>query len=290
MVKLAIKTGAKMGISLIEGDLVDALGNCLLESVMGNIEGRDIFDRKIEETVTSLRKNIAEEGEKVIGSSPYRIEDFNDEDWSRGWDQLKHSGVWDVDYFGDLMIIALAHYIGKNILLINTDPESAPITVVLGDRFGKPLNSEYPVILAYSGTHYESLIPISDGDETMARQIIQKYIKGEDLFSNNNDTSSNTIQTRKIDIQKSDFSTEVWNENNLNSNTIFKSRQSSPSLSSLDDNSPVQPSINNNNDSMGLNNWTRFHPTKSGNYSNSLQWNTSQNSISIPIKIIGNES
>ena len=284
MVKLAIKTGAKMGINLVEGDLVDALGNCLLESVMGNIEARDIFDKKIEETVTSLRRNIAEEGEKVIGSSPYRIEDFNDEDWSRGWDQLKHSGVWDVDYFGDLMIIALAHYIGKNILLINTDPESAPITVVLGDRFGKPLNSEHPVILAYSGTHYESLLPTLDRDETMARRIIQKYIKGEDLFTNNEpDTSSNIIQTRKIEIQKSEFSTDAWNENenNLNGNTVFASRHSSPSLSTMDDNS-----IYNTKDTMGLDNWSRFHPTKSGNYSNSLQWNTTQNSISIPIKII----
>ena len=40
--------------------------------------------------------------------------------------------MWNVDYFGDLMIIALAHYIGKNILLINTDPGSPPVTVVLG--------------------------------------------------------------------------------------------------------------------------------------------------------------
>ena len=37
----------------------------------------------------------------------FRIEDYSDEDWAYGWDQLRISGVWDVEYFGDLMIIAL---------------------------------------------------------------------------------------------------------------------------------------------------------------------------------------
>ena len=36
-----------------------------------------------------------------------RIEDYSDEDWALGWDQLRISGIWDVEYFGDLMIIAL---------------------------------------------------------------------------------------------------------------------------------------------------------------------------------------
>merc|ERR1719411_614979 len=98
------------------------------------------------------------------------------------------------------MIIALAHYIGKNILLINTDPEFAPITVVLGDRFGKPLNSEHPVILAYSGTHYECPIPVLDKDEMRSRKIIRRYINGEDLFSE--EEEEEVIVTRGITIHK----------------------------------------------------------------------------------------
>ena len=45
----------------------------------------------------------------------FRIEDYSDEDWALGWDQLRTSGVWDVEYFGDLMIIALV----RILLLLN---------------------------------------------------------------------------------------------------------------------------------------------------------------------------
>ena len=40
-----------------------------------------------------------------------RIEEYSDEDWALGWDQLRISGVWDVEYFGDLMIIALVMFV-----------------------------------------------------------------------------------------------------------------------------------------------------------------------------------
>jgi len=139
------------------------------------------------------------------------------------------------------MIIALAHYIGKNILLINTDPGSAPITVVLGDRFGNPLNSEYPVILAYNGTHYESLIPLTDHDEKRSRIIIQKYIKDEDLFDNNNNetSSKNTIKSQQILIQRSE-----------------------PTINSTD----VDAILNlnaNNDERSGVDRWSRYHPNNS---------------------------
>ena len=124
MVTSAIKIAARMGMDLTEGEPVEALGNCLIESVKGNIEDRDIFDEKIEESINELREKVVKEGERVIGASPYRystsfrftlepsllifrIEDYSDEDWAQGWDQLRISGVWDVEYFGDLMIIAL---------------------------------------------------------------------------------------------------------------------------------------------------------------------------------------
>ena len=55
----------------------------------GNIEDREIFENKIEETITQLRLKSASEGEWVIGASPYRIEDYSDEDWSSNWDLLK---------------------------------------------------------------------------------------------------------------------------------------------------------------------------------------------------------
>ena len=206
MIQAAIRTARRLGLSLQEGTMVEATGNCLLEAVRGNIEDREVFSQKIEESVSELRRKAAEEGEKVIGSSPYRIEDFSEEEWAEGWDRLRYEGVWDIDYFGDLMIIAVAHFINKNILIINTQHGSPPVTVILGDSLGAPLDSEYPVLLAYSGNHYESLIPVRDKDEARARKIILKYIKGEDLFLEPSDYDSyqpsTYIESRNIEIKR----------------------------------------------------------------------------------------
>ena len=68
----AIKTAARMGMGLTEGEPVEALGNCLIESVKGNIEDRDIFEEKIEDSINELREKVVKEGERVIGASPYR--------------------------------------------------------------------------------------------------------------------------------------------------------------------------------------------------------------------------
>jgi len=279
MVTSAIKTAARMGMGLTEGEPVEALGNCLIESVKGNIEDRDIFEEKIEESINDLREKVVKEGERVIGASPYRIEDYSDEDWAYGWDQLRISGVWDVEYFGDLMIIALAHVIGKNILLINTDQGSPPVTVVLGDRFGKPLNSEHPVILAYSGNHYESLIPVLDKDEMRSRKIIQRYIKGEDLFSE--EEEEEVIVTRGITIQKGEPFIDHWCEHDkAKKNNVLNSDKSSYSNE-----------IIRNSDS-GLDNWKDYHPasTKSELFNNNITWKSSPQqsikTISIPINIL----
>ena len=177
MVRAAIRIGARMGISLTQGDMVEATGNGLLEAVKGNVEHRDIFERKIEETITSLRESCEDVGDKVLellDARSYRIKGCSDEDWARG---VQHHA----EYFGDMMLVALAHFIGKNILVINTDSVSAPVRVVFGDRFcwhcpPTQLDSEYPVILAHNGTLYESLVPVTDRDELMARSIIQRYV------------------------------------------------------------------------------------------------------------------
>merc|ERR1712038_381046 len=269
MIKSAIRTARRLGLSLQEGAMVEATGNCLLEAVRGNIEDRDVFSQKIEETVSELRRNAAQEGEKVIGCSPYRIEDFSEEEWAQGWDRLRYEGVWDIDYFGDLMIIALAHFINKNILIINTQHGSPPVTVILGDSLGAPLDSEYPVLLAYSGNHYESLIPVGEKDEAMARKIILKYIKGEDLFLEPSEydsyqpstyiesknieikrEQSPVIQSRNIEIQMPSSEPEIDNWDNAQGN-------SQPRGGGVESWSQYHP-LNNTRDSINM--WATTSP------------------------------
>merc|ERR1711970_288927 len=170
--------------------------------VKGNIEERDIFDEKLSESSLELRLKSALEGERVIGESPYRIEDYDEADWADGWNLLKNEGIWDVEYFGDLMIIALAHYIHKNILLINSDPNSPNITVILGDQFGSKLDSDAPVILAYSGTHYESLLPCTEEDKVKSSLI--EVVKESpnihiDNWEHHNDDNNTITLTNNIE-------------------------------------------------------------------------------------------
>ena len=195
MVRAAIRIGARMGITLTQGDKEEATGNGLLEAVKGNVEHRDIFERKIEETITSLRESCENVGDKVLellDARSYRIKGCSDEDWARG---VQHHA----EYFGDMMLVALAHFIGKNILVINTDSVSAPVRVVFGDRFcwhcpPTELDSEYPCHprlqrdalrepgarhgpRRVDGQEYHSEVRhlgLHDGDRTLARILCQR--------------------------------------------------------------------------------------------------------------------
>ena len=146
-------------------------------------------------------------------------------------------------------------------------------------RFGKPLNSEHPVILAYSGNHYESLIPVLDKDEMRSRKIIQRYIKGEDLFSE--EEEEEVIVTRGITIQKGEPFIDHWCEHDkAKKNNVLNSDKSSYSNE-----------IIRNSDS-GLDNWKDYHPasTKSELFNNNITWKSSPQqsikTISIPINIL----
>ena len=141
------------------------------------------------------------------------------------------------------------------------------------------------MILAYSGTHYESLIPVLDKDELRSRRIIQKYIKGEDLFSEEEEEA--VIITRSIKIQKSQPVIDSWSEDDqVNMNNALNSTRSSykDDIIACHDN--------------GLDNWRDYHPgasnKKSEYFNNNIAWNNNPNqshkTISIPINIVESQT
>eukprot|EP00091_Calanus_sinicus_P014458 TRINITY_DN3200_c0_g1_i3.p1 TRINITY_DN3200_c0_g1~~TRINITY_DN3200_c0_g1_i3.p1 ORF type:complete len:352 (-),score=80.35 TRINITY_DN3200_c0_g1_i3:421-1476(-) len=305
MTQAAVKIGARMGVQLRGGTPVKASGNCLIESIKGNIDERDIFDLKLNESSIDLRLKSALEGERVIGESPYRIEDYNDVEWAQGWNLLKNEGIWDVEYFGDLMIIALAHYIHKNILLINTDPDSPKITVIFGDQFGQQLDSDAPVILAYSGDHYESLIPHTGEDEEKVKSLIGKYVNGEDLCQENldNKTGDENNDNRKMNIIETvkefpKFYIDNWEHHKGDNKTRALSTSLQHLVLSTTENAskPVlayQSSVDNEDRESvsspvqiaGIDNWKHCLPgrgTSSSTTSNTL-WEDEKVSTPIPI-------
>jgi len=284
MTEAAIQIGAKMGVQLEGGTPVKASGNCLIESVKGNIDERDIFDEKLSESSLELRLKSALEGERVIGESPYRIEDYDEADWADGWNLLKNEGIWDVEYFGDLMIIALAHYIHKNILLINTDPNSPNITVILGDQFGAKLDSDAPVILAYSGTHYESLLPCTEDDEDKIKTIIRKYVTGED---NTNDKSATKVKSTFIEAVKESPNMHIdnWEHHNDENNTItLTNKIEKLKLRPTEPEAKHQRSPVPRDNITGIDNWKHCYPGRGTHFATTSQrWGEEREATPIPI-------
>ena len=83
--------------------------------------------------------------------------------FKRMWEQLKTPGVWDIEV-GDLAVAAIAYATKKDILIVNTSSGISPgddlISVVKADALGTgSRDSDIPILLAYNGSHYESLLP-----------------------------------------------------------------------------------------------------------------------------------
>ena len=61
-------------------------------------------------------------------------------------------------------------------MIFNTDKNfaMAPITLICVKEYsGGQLNDENPILMAYNGTHFESLETITTKDDTRAKEIVQ---------------------------------------------------------------------------------------------------------------------
>ena len=85
----------------------------------------------------------------------------------RQWDMLRTDCVYEIDYFGDLLMQAVSRGTKKKILIFNTNVNITataghdPISVVDPRDYGSEINSEIPVVLAYNLVHFESFHPVS---------------------------------------------------------------------------------------------------------------------------------
>ena len=100
------------------------------------------------------------------------------------WEKLRQDCAYEIDYFGDLLIQAIARGTKKMILIFNTDINSTndPVVVVSPETFGGERDSDLPVIVAYNGHHYESLEPCDAESNTATKILCEKYKNGEYPF------------------------------------------------------------------------------------------------------------
>ena len=180
MVSQAIESARKHGIDLCWGLPNNAAGNCAFEAVINNVNARSCFEDKLPLDVHSYRHQWMTELQQASLNHPTLGAGFSDEEKEEYWQLLKQSGVWDVEFFGDIVVNGIARGSKKNLLIFNTSLRAAsPIYAIEATEFGGSIDSPIPVVLAYNGFHYESMHPISESDIASTMRLFDMYIAGE---------------------------------------------------------------------------------------------------------------
>ena len=188
LMREGIELGKQYFINLKPGTPNGGCGNCSIESVMDQINSRECFPEKLPFTRQFYREIWMRETERITRNSAYFLDDFTEEQWKGAWTRLRQDGEYEIDYFGDLMIVGIMHCVKKNALVFNTSSSRShgPLTVIRGDHFGVEIGEEDPpLVLAYSGSHYESLLPVSQLDVEKTVYIVKHWsnFDGADMRS-----------------------------------------------------------------------------------------------------------
>ena len=155
--KTAIDVAKKHGINLGCGTPNKGSGHCIYEAVQDNINLRDCYTEKLENTPEHYRLVWNMEGEDKVKQSPYYPNKYSEAEWENAWSKLQTTDEWDLDYFGDLVILSIAHSLKKDILVINTPwkmgsgaAAHGPINVASSDAFvtTNKASTEIPIVIA----------------------------------------------------------------------------------------------------------------------------------------------
>ena len=180
MVSIAIENASWHGITLNAGRPNNADGNCIFEAVVDHINDRSCFNEQITESVDLLRKIWLTEAEALVFNFTTGlgrpVSQFVEE-----WNHLKMSRTYASD-LGDFVLPAVAHCTQKDILIFNGDEclNPDPVYVIEASRLGnRQANTDIPVVLAYNGTHYESLLPYTESDTQKSVSLKRQVLNNE---------------------------------------------------------------------------------------------------------------
>ena len=149
-------------INLVPGHPNKAQGNCAIESILDNINSRDCFPNKLPFHHHMYRLAWIKASEALSRNSDFYPGMFTDDEWKIRWDTLKKDGQYDIQYFGDLMMLGFMHCVKKDALMfdVSEHPQHGRVTVLRARSLNEHKDSDIPLVLV----HYESLIPASDID------------------------------------------------------------------------------------------------------------------------------
>ena len=175
---LAVRLATRLGFCITAGTPNPAVGNCLIESAVFNINDRPELSElgAIEDTIQECRDLWVTQFKTKIPIFRPELDAFTDEQWA----EIRRDGVWNTP-LGDLMPFCISFATKKRILILNCSSVlRVPLSIVEPEEFGQDHDCDIPILLAYNGNHYESVHPASDED-------IQKTIEMFYLCKSDND-------------------------------------------------------------------------------------------------------
>ena len=165
----AIESAKKHKINLKPGRKDRGYGNCVFEAVINNINDRVCFSEKLFQSPNWYRWCwMNEMMERLITCMCFWNPGYSIEQLREGFGKIKESGIYDIDFFGDMMIVGIACGIKKKILIFNTNENLVhdPISIVDPTQYDPTIkiDNETPVLVAYNNYHYENLHPEGEND------------------------------------------------------------------------------------------------------------------------------
>ena len=99
-----------------------------------------------------------------------------EEAWERECDQLMKPRTYEVDA-ADTLVSMLAAFLSVDIVVFNTNPRfgGGPLMVYPASVYGGQTEVRNPIMMAYDGTHFESVLPDEEDDIEMVVILINIF-------------------------------------------------------------------------------------------------------------------
>ena len=178
----AIESANKHKIKLKAGKKDRGYGNCAFEAVINNNNDRDCFSYKLLQSPNWYRRSwMNEMMNRILMGICLWNPGYTEQQIREGFAKLQESGIYEIDFFGDMMIGGIACGIRKRILIFNTSENLVhdPISVIDPTHYdGRiKIDNETPVVVAYNNYHYENLHPVDEEDRQETIRLADSYIK-----------------------------------------------------------------------------------------------------------------
>ncbi|MCS5660217.1 MAG: hypothetical protein NZ842_07435, partial [Dehalococcoidia bacterium] len=143
-------------------------GDCAFEACLDQVNAtrkdtfKDVGAGRFKDA-PSLRKAVVDDLKGNIFAIVKSGFGDRQDDYEKERNNLYKDGAWQTD-LADIIILGIAFTLKKDILIYKTNPgeEKDPICVVQANVLGGEADTDVPIVLCYSGNHYEGLVPVDE--------------------------------------------------------------------------------------------------------------------------------